>query len=81
MGWDASGEHCIAKKDLCDKHLKQEISESENFEFIGTGNEFYEENQKVFRDYSYAKISELVFIKRFLKFIAKYLIFKTTSFL
>ena len=76
IGWDASGEHCIANKDLCDKHLNQEISETENFEFVGTGYEYYEENRKIFKDYSYAKISELTFWKRFLKFIVKYLIFK-----
>ena len=76
MGWDASGEHCIANKDLCDKLLKQEISESENFEFIGTGCEYYEDNRIIFKDCSYAEISEVTFWKRFLKFIVKYLIFK-----
>lgn len=76
MGWDASGEHCIANKDLCDKHLKQEMSENNDFEFIGTGYEYYEENRKIFKDCSYARISELTFWKRFLKFIVKYLIFK-----
>lgn len=76
IGWDGSGEHCTGKNDLAQKHLMQQISDDTDFEFEGTGFEFYKENRDVYKKYSYAKISRFKFWKKFCKFFLKYLLKK-----
>ncbi len=69
IGVDGSGEHfkMISNK-LRKLHDEQIISEDCDFEYIGTGMEFYEENRKIFRDSCYGKISSLRLIIRIIKF-------------
>ena len=76
IGWDGSGEHCAGKNDLAQMHLTQQISDDTDFEFKGTGFEFYKENRAVFRNCSYAKISEWRFWEKFCKYLVKYLLKK-----
>lgn len=76
IGWDGSGEHCAEGDELAQKHLRQNISTDTDFEYNGTGFEFYEENQKIFRDYSYAKTSTFKFWKKFCKWVIKYILVK-----
>lgn len=77
IGWDGSGEHCAEGGDsLAQRHLTQPISEESDFDYEGDGFEFYKENQAIFRDYSYAKISTFKFWKRFCKYLAKYVLIK-----
>lgn len=76
IGWDGSGEHCDTMDSLAQKHLTQKISEEKDFEYIGTGFEFYEENRASFRNNSYAKVSSLFFWKKFCKWFVKYILIK-----
>lgn len=70
IGWDGSGVHC-QRKDLQINHTNQPISDKSTFEFIGTGFENYERNMEIFKTYSYVKISNRLFWKRFLKCLIK----------
>jgi len=55
-GWDSSGVNCNNyPKDIVEKHLNQPIDESDTFDYIGTGFEFFEENRKIMRDEDYNK--------------------------
>lgn len=72
MGWDQTGLHCDAPRELCDKFSEQEISTQKEFEFIGTGYEFYQDNRKIAVKYSYARISEITFWKNICKGLVKY---------
>ncbi|PWJ34848.1 glycosyl transferase [Fibrobacter succinogenes] len=76
IGWDGSGEHCAGKDDLAQKHLNQQISDEVDFEFKGTGFEFYKENRAIYKKSSYAKFSRYRFWKRFCKYFLKYLMKK-----
>ena len=76
IGWDGSGEHCAEGDDLAQKHLMQEISDEKDFEFVGDGFEFYKENRAIYKNCTYAKVSEFVFLKRFCKYFVKYLLKK-----
>ncbi|SHK91921.1 hypothetical protein [Fibrobacter sp. UWEL] len=76
IGWDGSGEHCDAKDSLSQKHLNQKISSQSDFEFDGSGFEFYKENRAIFKDFSYAKVSSFFFWKKFCKWIVKYILVK-----
>jgi len=76
MGWDSSGVHCAASQKLNSKFQNQKISSEKEFDYVGTGMEYYLENRNVMKTYSYAKVSELVFWRRFLKNIVKYTIGK-----
>ena len=76
IGWDGSGEHCAEGDDLAQKHLMQEISDEKDFEFVGDGFEFYKENRAIYKNCTYAKVSEFVFWKRFCKYFVKYLLKK-----
>lgn len=74
VGWDASGEHSIDSVELCQKHLDQPISSQKHFQYIGNGFEFYKENRRIMKDYSYARISEFTFWKKFVKNCARYVL-------
>lgn len=76
IGWDGSGVHCAGMDELAQKHFMQEISEEKDFEFKGTGYEFYEENRSIYKKYSYAKISKLKYYKRFCKYFVMYFLKK-----
>lgn len=76
MGWDNSGEHCLNNESLKKLHVAQPISEDSDFDYVGTGKEYYEENRKVFRESSYARISNKIFWKRFIKVLAQYILMK-----
>ncbi len=76
MGWDNSGEHYLSNSNLQSIHSNQKISEKNDFIFNGTGFEYYTENRKIFKNYSYAKIPNKVFWRRCLKIIAKYFFLK-----
>ena len=56
MGWDAEGENCNNySRKIIENHLIQPIDDSDTFEFVGTGFEYFEENRKVMRDEDYNK--------------------------
>lgn len=74
MGWDASGEHCNAKQELCQKFLGQSISRETEFEYNGTGFEYYQENRILMKSCSYAKISGYAYWKKFIKNLLLYAI-------
>ena len=49
QGWDDSGIHCpTSDKELAEKHMKQEISSDVNFEYVGTGFEYYDDNKNIY---------------------------------
>ena len=57
MGWDAGGINCNNYSgDIVSKHLNQPIDDSDSFEFIGTGYEYFEENRRIMRDEDYNKM-------------------------
>lgn len=56
MGWDNTGLNCNNyPKDIAEKHLNQPIDESESFEYIGTGFEFFDENRMVIKNEDFNK--------------------------
>ena len=59
IGWDELGMHCIGfDKDVIEKHLFQEIDDKPTFEGLkGTGWEFFKENEKVFREEDFQRVS------------------------
>lgn len=72
QGWDDSGIHCpTSDKELAEKHLKQEISYDVNFEYIGSGFEYYDENKKIYAKSSYVQLSFSKLIIFIIKFIIK----------
>jgi len=73
MGWDGSGIHCDSRN-LEGVHSSQRISEKSEFEFIGSGYEYYQENKKIFRKSSYAQESLSSFIRSLVKFYIKRLL-------
>lgn len=74
-GWDDSGIHCTTKnKQLAQIHSQQMISCDTNFEYIGTGYEFYDENKVIFRDNTYAKVKWIFFFVAIFKFYIRKLI-------
>jgi len=76
IGWDDSGEHHLNNDSLAQQHLEQKISDNEDFDFVGTGFEYYKDNRKIFRNNSYAKISTPCFAKCCVKILIKYLSMK-----
>ena len=65
IGWDGSGFHCpTTDKILAEKHITQPISNKSDFEFIGTGTEHYDENQKIYVKNSYGNFTFCEYIKR-----------------
>ena len=76
MGWDNSGEHCLNNEKLNRLHTTQPISGDSDFIFVGSGKEYYEENRRIFRESSYAKVSNKIFWKRFIKIWVKYILMK-----
>lgn len=76
QGWDSSGIHCSPKDSLlAQRHMTQEISVDENFEFVGTGFEYYEENKKIYVESSYTKMA----IGRVIKSIITFGIYRLFS--
>lgn len=72
IGVDGSGENFKNPSDeLSNKHLTQPIATDKTFEYRGTGFEYYDENKKIHRTYSYGKISMLRLIRRFLMCIIR----------
>lgn len=72
IGTDGSGENFKnVSQELTKKHSTQPIDTEKYFQFIGTGYEFYDENKKIHRDDSYAKISSIRTIITFIKYIIK----------
>lgn len=76
VGWDNTGEHSLNNDKLANLHMNQPVSTCTEFDFVGTGFECYEENKQIFRDNSYAKISNIVLFKGSLKILFKYLLEK-----
>lgn len=70
MGWDNSGENCRDADDLGHCHMTQPMSERDDFEFAGTGFEFYRENRRIYRRESYGRVRFSDFIKRILKHLS-----------
>ena len=68
MGWDDTGLHCSSEdKFLAEKHLSQKISDSTDFEFIGTGMEHYYENRKIYVKNSYGNFTLFEYLKEAIK--------------
>ena len=64
MGWDNSGEHCSSENtELAQKHSNQEISDDVDFEFVGSGFEYYNDNKKIYVKHSYGRRGWLSLIK------------------
>lgn len=62
-GWDGTGQNCNTKNTkLIQSHSNRIIDKNLYFEFIGNGKSYYNENRKIFREQSYAKISFKNFI-------------------
>lgn len=76
VGWDDSGEHSLNNDTLKKIHMNQPISDDFEFDFVGNGFECYEANKKIFRNNSYAKISNFTFFRSLLKLLFKYLMGK-----
>lgn len=63
MGWDGSGEHCaeIRKKQL---FANQMIDSEAHFEYQGNGWNYFSENEKIYANENYARISFKEFIRK-----------------
>lgn len=72
IGADGSGLNFKnVSKEVTKKHLTQPIDTEKYFQFIGTGYEFYDENKRIHRNDSYARITNIKMIIRFIKYIIK----------
>lgn len=74
MGWDNSGLHCkisTSNDYLASIHMNQTISSDSDFDYIGTGKEYYSENRKIFKKSSYEQVSILHLIFNVVKFLFK----------
>ena len=71
LGWDNSGEHCKDNLYLAKKHKEQYLDNRINFQFTGTGYEYFKENQRIYKLQSYARIGYVEFIKRILQYCKK----------
>ena len=70
MGWDDSGVHCpTTDEDLASLHTTQKISSDDNFEFVGSGYEFYNENKRIYVRDSYGKQSWKVLARCVLSYL------------
>ena len=75
-GWDNSGIHCSTTDDsLATMHINQEISDRIQFDFFGSGMEFYAENKKSYVYNSYGRISWVEYLKSILSFYPKRIFF------
>lgn len=76
QGWDDSGVHCpTTDKDLADKHMKQEISSKKEFEYVGTGFEYYDYNKKIYANNNqFVKTSIVQVVITSVKFVIKRII-------
>lgn len=64
MGWDGSGEHCKEyDPELSNRHTTQQISSELNFEFVGSGYEYYQENKRIYVRCSYGRKSLLALLR------------------
>lgn len=71
MGWDGTGVHCQEGKSLENVHAKRIIDDKDQFNFIGDGMNYYDENMRVFVKNSYARCSYFRFIKSLIKILIK----------
>lgn len=72
LGWDGSGENCKSNEaSIASAHLSQPISTAKDFEFVGSGYECFNENQKVYIKESYGRVSNLTLIKMLVRKIIK----------
>ena len=73
QGWDDSGIHCpTSNESLATRHMNQEISTDQVFEFTGTGKEYYYENKKILAgNNAYVPTSFLDVLKAILIFIIR----------
>lgn len=76
MGFDGSGTNCFFREDLYKLHVNQVISDDIDFEYLGNGYEFYEDNRKIYRKSSYGKIPCKYFVIYLLKYVAKTFLLK-----
>ncbi len=67
MGWDNTGENCHDGNELARLHMTQPMSDLANFEYVGTGFEFYRKNRQIYRSESYGRIGWGNLMKRILK--------------
>lgn len=67
IGWDGTGQHCD-DSDNASLHLNQEIYPGAEFEYIGTGKEFYGRNKRAYVRQSYGRMSFGRFLKNLLRF-------------
>ena len=75
MGFDGSGVNCSnCSNKIVEEHTKQIISEDRDFEFIGTGYEFYNENKSIYVRSTYgAQRSINLFYEIIRYFVKQYL--------
>ena len=73
MGVDGSGENFKkVRRGISEKHSQQIISLSLDFEYIGTGYEYYDYNREVYKFESYGNYSNLLMIEKFFKHLIRY---------
>ena len=76
MGWDGTGINCApSRQEDAQRHTTQKISSELDFEYVGTGREFYDENRKIYIKSSYEKNSTwhliIVIINYFIKTVLR----------
>lgn len=72
IGIDGSGINFRnASKELKNLHLNQPIDSEKFFQYHGTGYEYYKENKKIHKNYSYAKVNYTRLVINIIKFIIK----------
>lgn len=71
MGWDGTGVHCQEGKSLEKVHTKRIIDNKDQFDFIGDGMNYYDENMQIFVENSYARKTVLSFTIELLHGIIK----------
>lgn len=65
IGWDGSGFHCqTSNKTLVEMHTTQPMSDDANFDFIGTGMEFYDDNKRIYVTNSYGNFTLWEYLKK-----------------
>lgn len=79
LGWDGTGENCTGPDSLVQQHMTQNMADDTDFDFVGSGHEFYKENQTSYRTNSYSRVSNFFFWKKFIKWLIKFMLIKLSG--
>ena len=77
IGFDESSQNFRSVPDyIKQKFDGQLMSEASHFDFIGTGYEYYEENQRIYKDQYPNKLPKMLALKRLIKALVKVVLYR-----